>query len=76
MVNYTVFLEDSVRGVIVEQVKVGTESCEDGICSTILSPSPDNVYRVRINATNIIGTSVPATFNSLVCKFVAMLDDS
>lgn len=72
-VNYVVYLEDSVLGGIVEQVDVGSDSCEDGICSTSLSPPPDKDYKVRVNATNTIGSSLPATFHSLICKFMTML---
>ena len=60
MVNYTVVLVDSVQGVIVEQVEVGSDSCEDGVCSIFSPiPSPNATYMVTIIATNTLGSSIP-----------------
>ena len=67
--NYTVVLVDSVLGVIVEQVEVGSDSCEDDICSTFLSPSPSNqTYTLTVNAINIQGPSSPTVFDDIVGK--------
>ena len=69
-VNYTVVLNDSVSNVTVEQVEVGSDSCEDGICSTSISPTPSNqTYRVSVIATNILGSSSPALSNNIICRF-------
>ena len=62
MVNYTVVLVDSVLGEIVKQVEVGSDSCEDDVCSTLLFLSPSNqTYAIIVIAINIIGLSSPAT---------------
>ena len=69
MVNYTVILMDIVLGVKVQQVEVGSDSCEDEICSTSLHTSPsEQVYMVNITATNILGSSIPATFDEIICE--------
>ena len=70
MVNYIVVLEDSVLGVIVGQVQVGSDICEDSVCSTSLFPSPSNhTYAIRVTASNTLGSSEPANFNSIICKY-------
>ncbi len=52
---------------VVEQVKVGSDSCEDGICSTSFSPSPSNgSYRVRISTNGILGSSNSKMFNGVI----------
>ena len=69
VVNYTVILEDSVLGVIEEQMEIGSGNCEDGICSTSFLPFPSNkTYRVSVIATNILGSSSPALFDTIICK--------
>ena len=69
VVNYTVVLMDSALGVIVEQVEVGSDSCEDGICSTSIFPSPSNqVYNISVFATNILGSSTPVNFDRIICE--------
>ncbi len=68
-VNYKMLLKDSVSGMIVKQVEVGSESCRDGICSISLSPSPsDRVYRINLTAQNIVGSSSSASFRDVICK--------
>ena len=69
MVNYTIVLVDSVLGVIVEQVEVGSDSCVDGICSTSIFPSPSNqVYNISVVATNTLRSSTPANFDGVICE--------
>ena len=41
IVNYTVYLNNSI-GEIVEQLDVGSGSCEDGFCSACFIPAPSN----------------------------------
>ena len=66
MVNYTVIVEDSVLGGIVEEVEVSPDNCVDAICSIAFDGLVLNqTYCITVMATNILGSSMPAV---ILCK--------
>ena len=70
-INYTVELMDNT-GEIVEQMNVTSDSCNNGICSTSVSPE---TCIVRVQATSLFGNSGKAFINvGKLRNFVFVVD--